>query len=245
MATLRHILLGCTGGLLFDEPLYLRVINQVLLEENAPALSQDDDYRPRCYGTTLGERLHYAWQQTGRILSPELGSRLHQRAQIYYAELLRSQARRPLITGVIEALMEIQRLGLSVMVVAAQTRRQLLPLVDTVQPYCQDLYFGDCLGLAGTVASGDLHRQLLADLGLDPQSCLSLEATYAGMAGAKAAGIPVLGLATLFPYPMVQRRSQWVVDSFRQIEWERIQRWYATGQDRPSEPATTPPEQAA
>jgi len=250
VATLEHILVGCTGGLLFDEPLYPQVLNRVLLEENAPAYPQDLGYRQRCYGISLGERLVEAWQHTGRLLTPELGSRLYARTQVYYANLLKAQARLPLMAGIIETLLDLQRYSFRVILVAPQTQVQLAPLMPSLGDYLQGTVFGDRLGFAGTVAGGDLHRQVLQEMSLDPQACLSVEATYAGIAGAKVAGIPVVGVATLFPYPMIQRRSQWVVDNVRQIEWERIQRWIETGYDQPapimgSEPPSTTPEHAA
>lgn len=250
MAILRHILVGCSGAVLFDEPLYPQVLNRVLLEENAPPYVQDPDYRQRCYGMSLGERIVEAWQHTGRVLTPDLGSRLYHRTQVYYGELLKAQTRWPLIAGVVEALTDVQRQSFQVILVAPQTKIQLAPLIPSLQVYLQEIVWGDVLGFPGTVASGDLHRHALRQFSLDPKTCVSVEATYTGIAGARAAGIPVVGLATLFPFAMIQRRSQWVVDGFRQIEWERIQRWLETGRDQPppltaSEPPPATPDHAA
>jgi beta-phosphoglucomutase-like phosphatase (HAD superfamily) len=71
---------------------------------------------------------------------------------------------------------------------------------------------------------------------LPAQECLSIEATYSGIQAARSAGIPVLALATFFPLHMLQRRANWAVDGYHQVEWDRIQNWFAGGQDRPSTP---------
>jgi beta-phosphoglucomutase len=81
-----------------------------------------------------------------------------------------------------------------------------------------------------------LHRLLLQRMELPAQACLSIEATYPGIQAARSAGIPVLALATFFPLHMLQRRANWAVDGYHQVEWERIRNWFAGGQDRPSTP---------
>ncbi|GAB4218719.1 MAG: HAD family phosphatase [Synechococcales cyanobacterium] len=247
---LQVVLLNSVGGLVFDEPLWFYAINQVLVEENLSPLpaAPDDTYRHRFYGLGWGERLTQVWTAGGRVLPPELWPRLLRSGHVHYDYALQQQSRWPLIAGVVEFLQELHRRGIPIVLVAPQTQAQLEPILHAchLSGVWQQVVTGDPLGLSGTIASGQLHQQGLAKLGIPPQECLSIEATYAGIRGAQASGIPVLGLATLFPYQMLHRRTQWVVDSFRHIEWERLHRWYATGQDRPPlEPAPTPPEHAA
>jgi beta-phosphoglucomutase-like phosphatase (HAD superfamily) len=78
-----------------------------------------------------------------------------------------------------------------------------------------------------------LYHKAVANLGVFAADCLGVEATYPGIAAGQAAGLAMVGLATMFPFHMVQRRADWVVDRLVQIEWNRLQAWFATGMDRP------------
>jgi beta-phosphoglucomutase len=68
---------------------------------------------------------------------------------------------------------------------------------------------------------------LAADrLQLKPQECLAIEDTFPGLQAAKAANIPVVGIAHTYPFYMMQRLSNWAVDCFVDLELERIQYTY-------------------
>jgi beta-phosphoglucomutase len=64
------------------------------------------------------------------------------------------------------------------------------------------------------------------DLSLTPAECLTVEAFYSGIAAAKNARIPVVGVAHCYPYRMIQRRANWVVDYLNEIDFAWIRRWY-------------------
>ena len=57
-----------------------------------------------------------------------------------------------------------------------------------------------------------LLNQRFPELDLKPYECLAIEDSFAGIAAAKRAQVPVLGVAHVYPYHMVHRRADWAID---------------------------------
>jgi len=53
---------------------------------------------------------------------------------------------------------------------------------------------------------------------------LAVEHSYAGLAGARAAGLVTLAITTTAPMHMLQRRAHWVVDHFSQVDLAALER---------------------
>jgi beta-phosphoglucomutase len=138
----------------------------------------------------------------------------------------------------------LERLQLKVGLLCGQSAAEVAAFLERFQPCCPALIQLTDVGSyrvtgddAGPMLSpGHLHRLLLQRMELPAQACLSIEATYPGIQAARSAGIPVLALATFFPLHMLQRRANWAVDGYHQVEWDRIRNWFAGGQNRPSTP---------
>ncbi len=218
-----------------DEDLHLEAINRLLVEENLRPWDprQKELYRLQYLGQPDRERLLSLWGNQGRVLNPQQLAHLLERKALYYQQALAAQASLPLIPHLLETLEKLQQLQLAVGLVCGQSAREITSVLERyqLQSYFPNLVTGE----EGdpTPSPGQFHRLLLQRMGLQPAECLSIEATYPGIRAARAVGIPVLAIATLFPLHMLQRRANWVVDNYTQIEWERLQNWFATGRDRP------------
>lgn len=245
---LQGVILSWSGIVADDEGLHLSAINQVLLEENlrpwdlgSPA--QKELYRLHYLGRSDREGLPALWQAQGRVLSPKQREELLHRKALYYRQALQEQKGSLLIPGLVETLERLERLQLKVGLVSGHAAAEVeaflerfpCPLLAQLTDHFRYRVTGE--EMDPDLGSGQLHRLLLERMGLSPQECLSFEATYAGMQAARSQGIPVLALATFFPLHMLQRRANWAVDGYPQVEWERLQRWFATGQDRPAQAA--------
>lgn len=233
---LQGVILSWSGVVAEDEGLHLEAINRLLLEENLRPWDpkQKELYRLQYLGQPDRERLPSLWGNQGRVLNPKQLEELLERKALYYHQALTAQASLPLVPGLVETLEKLKQLQLSVGLVCGQSAAEVnfaLGLCH-LEPYFPFVVTGD-EGDTLLSSPGQLHRLLLERMGLQAGECLSIEATYPGIRAARSVGIPVLAIATLFPLHMLQRRANWVVDGYNQIEWERLQNWFATGQDRP------------
>jgi HAD superfamily hydrolase (TIGR01509 family) len=70
-------------------------------------------------------------------------------------------------------------------------------------------------------------NQKYPDLDLQPQECLAIEDTPAGIAAGKRAGMQVVGVANTYPFHMLQRCCNWTVDYLSDLELERVQEIYS------------------
>ena len=67
------------------------------------------------------------------------------------------------------------------------------------------------------------YLQQYPDLQLQPDECLAIEDTLAGIQAAKRAGISVVGVANTYPFHFMQRLSNWAIDYLIDLELERIE----------------------
>lgn len=251
---LQGVILSWSGVVADDENLHLQAINQLLVEENlrpwnlcwpkSGSPGQRELYRLQYLGRPDRERLPALWGEQGRVLNPKQLEELLKRKALYYQQALQGQRELPLIPGLAETLETLERLQLKVGLLCGQSAAEVAAFLERFQPCCPALMrltdggsyrvTGDDAG--PMLSPGHLHRLLLQRMELPAQECLSIEATYPGIQAARSAGIPVLALATFFPLHMLQRRANWAVDGYHQVEWDRIRNWFAGGQDRPSTP---------
>jgi beta-phosphoglucomutase-like phosphatase (HAD superfamily) len=243
---LQGVILSWSGVVADDEGLHLHAINQVLLEENLRpwdlgSREQKELYRLHYLGRPDWERLPALWQAQGRVLSPKQREELLRRKALYYQQALQEQKGSLLVPGLAEALEKLERLQLKVGLLSGHAAVEVEAFLERFPcPALARLTHDFRYRVTGEAGDPQLHRLLLERMGLSPQECLSFEATYAGIQAARSQGIPVLALATFFPLHMLQRRANWAVDGYPQVEWERLQTWFATGQDRPADPPGKP-----
>ncbi|NJK62522.1 MAG: HAD family phosphatase [Synechococcaceae cyanobacterium SM2_3_1] len=235
--TLKAVLLGYSGVVVNDENVHAEVINQLLLADNLRPLNLADQqgYRLLYMGHRDAERIRTLWGERGRVLPPkQLQTLLEQKEQLYQ-QAMQQRSRIPLIPHLVETLERLHRLDLDIILVSGNAAGE----VQEVLRRCQlESFFrlqitGSDLPLDKIDSPGYLHRLALEHLSLTARECLGIEATYPGLAAGQAAAISMLGIATLFPLHMLQRRANWVVDGLAQVEWDRLCRWFATGEDRP------------
>jgi HAD superfamily hydrolase (TIGR01509 family) len=79
----------------------------------------------------------------------------------------------------------------------------------------------------GYLLAVDRLNQTNPDLQLKPSECLAIEDTFAGIEAAKRAHISVVGVANTYPFHMLHRRANWVVDYLSDLELDRVQQTYA------------------
>jgi len=142
------------------------------------------------------ERIRYYIEEFRQDFTPlanidEFIRELHQKKTLHYLALLQSGAI-PLRPGVERLLQEAHEAGLTLAIASTTTFENVTTLLsETIGEHSVDWF--DVIA-AGDVAENkkpapDIYEYALDRLGLEPDECLALEDTEAGLASATAAGL--------------------------------------------------------
>jgi phosphoglycolate phosphatase/beta-phosphoglucomutase len=174
----------------------------------------------------------------GRILDEANLNRLLQRKAEAYCEVLASWETLPLYPGLTDFLLKLRLANLHLALVSGAMRLEIETVLERAQlrPQFPIIVAGDDISTSKPDPAGYLKaiEQLnAAEPGLDlqPSECLAIEDSFAGIEAAKRAGIPVVGVANMFPQHMLLRVANWVVDELAELEFDRVMRVFS-GQER-------------
>lgn len=229
--SLKAVLFDFNGVIIRDEPLHEKLIEQLLLEENLRP--KPGEFRQFCLGRSDRACLQDLFASRGRILSEtNLETLIARKAKAYQQEL-ENLSQLPIYPGVQDLIFAIRASQLKLAVVSGALQSEITLVLERAN-----------LGKAfATIVSGDdaiaskpepdgyllaverLNQQY-PGLNLTPAECLVIEDTFVGIAAAKRAGIPVVGVANTYPFHMLQRRANWTVDYLSDLEFDRVREIY-------------------
>jgi len=232
---LKAVLLDFNGIVINDEALHCELFQELLLDEN---LRPDPSaYAEVCLGRSDRACLQDLLARRGRVVTPEYLDKLIQRKTDRYIQRLEQLDALPLYIGLDDLMYKIRAAHLTVVVVSGAARREIEWVLEraNLAEHITAIVAGDDLPASGSKPAPDGYllgverlNQQQPDHPLTPAHCLAIEDSFAGLAAAKAAGVPVMGVAHSFPYQMVHRRADWVVDRLSEIDFEWLARAYGT-----------------
>lgn len=222
-------LFGFSSIIINDEDIRQRLSDQILLAEN---LRPDpDDYAAVCPGRSDRACLNNLLTQRGRFLTTQaLDQRLAKTMASYQAWLLELE-NLPLYPGLEDLIFRCRTAQIPMGLVTGAARSRVESVLKKVQltEAFEVVVTGDEIPTEGSKPAPDGYLKAIEQLNhrpgapfLKPGDCLAVEASFAGIAAAKSAGIPVIGVAHSYPNHMLQRRANWVVDYLREIRFEWI-----------------------
>jgi HAD superfamily hydrolase (TIGR01509 family) len=230
--SLKAVLFDFNGVIINDEPLHERLIEQLLLEENLTL--KPGEYHKVCLGRSDRPCLSELLASRGRILNDTyLTQLLHRKARGYALELEKIE-KLPLYPGLDDFLSQVRSCNLKLGIVSDAIRKEIEVVLNRAQlaEYFQVIVAGDDVSTSKPEPDGYLFavkrlNQEYPDLNLQPQECLAIEDTLAGIQAAKKAGMQVVGVANTYPFHMLQRCCNWTVDDLCDLELERVQEIYS------------------
>lgn len=225
---LKAILFDFNGVIINDEPLHEKLIEQLLIEENLRL--KPGEFQTLCLGRSDRACLSDLLTKRGRMVTEEyLLGLLKRKSQAYQREL-EAVEELPIYPGVSDFISKAQAAHLSVGIVSGALRSEIdLVLTRTnLTPHFSVIVAGDDIQTskpdpAGYLLAVDRLNQQFPDLSIQPQECLAIEDTFAGIEAAKQAGMQVVGVANTYPFHMLQRQANWVVDYLSDLELDRVQ----------------------
>ena len=226
---LKALLLDFNGIVIKDTGLKGRLIDDILLSENLRP--NPEEYFEMCAERSDRACLNRLLSRRGRVTTTEFLNQLLAKLTDSYLQQLADIPRLPIYPGLADLLYQAKVASLPTAIVTSTSRQE----VDWVLEQAQ---LSDNFAVTVTaadvsveeekpspkgyeIAIAQLNEQF-PELALTPHNCLAIEAWYPGIAAAKQAGIPVVGVAHCHPYRMIQRRANWVVDYLNEIDFDWI-----------------------
>lgn len=230
---LKAVLLDFNGVVINDELIHQRLIEDLLLEENLRPSS--NDYNQVCLGRSDRACITELLGRRGRIVTDAYLNKLIERKSVKYQQLMTSCEKLPLYPGLDDVIYQIRVAQLKLAIVSGACRNEIEWVLAQakIQDHVALVVSGDDVPASGSKPAPDaylmaLHRlnQQFPDLHLSPTECLAIEDSFAGIEAAKRAHIPVLGVAHAYPYQMVHRRADWVLDHLYELNLDWLQPYY-------------------
>jgi beta-phosphoglucomutase len=225
---LKAVLFDFNGVIINDEPLHERLLAQILLEENLRV--KPEEFREVCLGRSDRVCLSELLTRRGRFVSEDYLTGLVSRKATLYRQQIESLEDLPIYPGLTDLIYKIRVANLPMAVVSGAVRSEIewvLNQTDLAQ-YFSVVVAGDDISTSkpdptGYLLAVDRLNQQHPELALQPQDCLAIEDTFAGIEAAKRAGMKVVGVANSYPYHMMQRQANWAVDYLSELELDRVQ----------------------
>ena len=222
--TLKAILLNFPGVIVKDEAIHQRLFDEILLGENLrPSPSE---YREVCLGRSDRACLEQILSRRGRVVSQDYLTKLvSKKAQAYQQEIEKLDFL-PLYPGIKPFIIQLEAMELQIGIVTGALSSEVESVLRRAQilPYMNTIISGDVIKVSKPEPDGYLLavERLSLSLELQPSNCLAIEDTPVGITAAKRAGMSVVGVANTYPLHLLQRQSDWVIDSLDELELERV-----------------------
>jgi beta-phosphoglucomutase len=230
--TLQAVLFDFNGVIINDEPIHAQLLEQLLLEENL--LISKGDFQRLCLGRSDRAGITDLWAERGRIVVGKELDRLIARKADLYHQKLGDMEKLPIYPDLEDFIFRLQTTACKLAVVSGALRSEIdlvLGRINLLDRF-DVIVAGDDIMVSKPEPDGYLLaierlQQKFPTMGIEAANCLAIEDTFAGLDAAKRAGVKVVGIAHTYPFHMMQRRSDWAVDYFLDLELDRVQMMFA------------------
>jgi beta-phosphoglucomutase len=230
---LKAVLLDFNGVVINDEPLHRQIILDLVLEENIRP--DPDKYNCDCMGRSDSACIRALLNRHGRVVTDALLAKLLEKKAAKYEQLLSQVEHLPLYPGLADLIYQIRVANLALAIVSGARRREIEWVLSQAGfgEYVSVIVSSDDLPIGVSKPAPDGYQlaiqqlnQQFPELDLTPANCLAIEDSFAGIEAAKRAGVGVLGVAHTYPYQMIHRRADWVVDYLAEIQLDWLRRYF-------------------
>ncbi|OUL28031.1 HAD family hydrolase [Nostoc sp. T09] len=230
--SLKAVLFDFNGVIINDEQIHLQLIDEILIQENLQP--QRVNERQASLGRSDRACFQQLLQNRGRVVSEEyLTQLLNRKAQGYALEIEKIE-KLPLYSGLDDLIFQVRSRNLKLGLVSGAIYKEIELVLNRAQlaEHFSVIVAGDDITTSkpepdGYLLAVERLNQKYPDLNLQPQECLAIEDTPAGIQAAKRAQMQVVGVANTYPFHMLQRCCNWTVDYLTDLELERVQEVYS------------------
>jgi phosphoglycolate phosphatase/beta-phosphoglucomutase len=237
--SLKAVLFDFNGVIINDERIHLQLIDEILIQENLqPQKVQERQ-------SSLGRSDRACFQELlanrGRVVTEEyLLQLLNRKAEVYVQELEKLD-KLPIYPGVEDLIYQVRSQNLQLGLVSGALRKEIEMVLNRAKlaQYFTVIVAGDDITTSkpqpdGYLLAVERLNQQHSELNLQPQECLAIEDTPAGIQAAKQAQMQVVGVANTYPFHMLQRCCNWTVDYLTDLELDRVLNVFSGREPQPS-----------
>lgn len=229
---LKAILFDFNGVIINDESIHRESLDELLLSENLSP--QGKEFWQISVGWSDRACLHEIFKLRGRFITEEYLEKLVAKKANIYRHRLQQLVNLPIYPEVISFIDRLCNSGYKLAVVTGSVRSEaeLVLKQAEIDRYFETVITGDDISESkpdpeGYLLAIERLNNLHPDLNLLPTECLAIEDTFAGIQSAKSAGIQVVAIAHTYPFHLLQRQANWTIDTFADLELERVSTFFA------------------
>ncbi|MBH8577237.1 HAD family phosphatase [Nostocaceae cyanobacterium CENA369] len=237
--SLKVVLFDFNGVIIKDESIHLQLIDEILIEENLQL--QKVSERQASLGRSDRAYFQELLANRGRVATEEYLTQLLKRKAQAYAQEIEKLEKLPIYSGVEDLIYQVRSRNLKIGLVSGAIGKEIELVLNGAKlaEYFQVIVSGDDITNSkpkpdGYLLAVERLNQEYPQLNLQPQECLAIEDTPAGIQAAKRANMQVVGVANTYPFHMLQRCCNWTVDYLTDLELERVQEVYSQKEVQPT-----------
>ncbi len=227
---LKAVLFNFNGVIIKDESIHRESIDEILLAEN---LSPQGKKSKVSVASSDKSCLKELLKLRGRAVTDEYLDKLIAKKATAYRQKLEQLEILPIYPDVVQFIEQMfnNSCKLAVVTGAIGSEVELGLKQGRIGLYFDTIVSGDDISQnkpdpQGYLLAIDSLNKLYPDLNLLPSECLAIEDTFAGLQASKSAGIQAVAIAHTYPFHMLQRRANWTIDRFADLEFDRIDKFF-------------------
>jgi HAD superfamily hydrolase (TIGR01509 family) len=226
--SLKAVLFNFNGVIIKDGLIHIQLIDEILIQENL----QPQRVKEREDFLGIGSRayLQNLLKNRGRVVTEAyMAQLLTRKAQAYVLELEKLE-KLPLYSGIEDVIFQIRSRHLKMALVSDALSSEIEFVLTSAKlaEYFSVIVSGDDISSNKPNPEGYLLavyrlNQAYPELNLQPDECLVIENTPAGIQSAKCAQMQVVGVANTYPFQMLHRQANWTIDYLIDLDLQQVQ----------------------
>ncbi|MCE2697837.1 MAG: HAD family phosphatase [Nostocales cyanobacterium LE14-WE4] len=226
--SLKAVLFNFNGVIIKDGLIHIQLIDEILIQENLQPqrVKEREDF----LGISHRAYLQNLLKNRGRVVTEAyMAQLLTRKAQAYVLELEKLE-KLPLYSGIEDVIFQIRSRHLKMGLVSDALSLEIEMVLTSAKlaEYFPVIVSGDDISSdkpnpEGYLLAVERLNQTYPELNLEPDECLVIENTPAGIQAAKRAQMQVVGVANTYPFQMLHRQANWTIDYLIDLDLQRVQ----------------------
>ncbi|AFW94753.1 MULTISPECIES: HAD family phosphatase [Nostocales] len=226
--SLKAVLFNFNGVIIKDGLIHIQLIDEILIQENLQPqrVKEREDF----LGISHRAYLQNLLKNRGRVVTEAyMAQLLTRKAQAYVLELEKLE-KLPLYSGIEDVIFQIRSRHLKMALVSDALSLEIEMVLTSAKlaEYFPVIVSGDDISSdkpnpEGYLLAVERLNQTYPELNLEPDECLVIENTPAGIQAAKRAQMQVVGVANTYPFQMLHRQANWTIDYLIDLDLQRVQ----------------------
>ena len=226
--SLKAVLFNFNGVIIKDGLIHIQLIDEILIQENLQP--QRVKEREEFLGISHRAYLQNLLKNRGRVVTEAyMAQLLTRKAQAYVLELEKLE-KLPLYSGIEDVIFQIRSRHLKMALVSDALSLEIEMVLTSAKlaEYFPVIVSGDDISSdkpnpEGYLLAVERLNQIYPELNLEPDECLVIENTPAGIQAAKRAQMQVVGVANTYPFQMLHRQANWTIDYLIDLDLQQVQ----------------------